>query len=193
MLLCSLEWRAKYGNPPASASAYPPRHGNGVNGHAGERIEQREDGLPNGSADIFEINVNPVRADLGKSLCKVRRAVVDDRIEVQFLRHLTAFVGASGDPDGLVSCPRNTRYFAGGQLAVFQGASEAPISESYGSSEQREKTAGVGGESGHAENAESGRYRRQRRIELAQSRTVESGVRPPSRLCQYDIPFDIPG
>ena len=26
--------------------------------------------------------------------------------------------------------PRNTRYFAGGQLAVFQGASEAPISES---------------------------------------------------------------
>src|ERR1700686_498158 len=41
----------------------------------------------------------------------------------------------------LVSCPRNTRYFAGGQLAVFQGASEAPISESYGSSEQRGKTA----------------------------------------------------
>ncbi len=30
---------------------------------------------------------------------------------------------------------------AGGQLAVFQGASEAPISESYGSSEQRGKTA----------------------------------------------------
>src|SRR3984957_210120 len=40
----------------------------------------------------------------------------------------------------LVSCPRNTRYFAGGQLAVFQGGpsrtgGEAPISESYGSSE----------------------------------------------------------
>ena len=30
---------------------------------------------------------------------------------------------------------------AAGQLAVFQGASEAPISESYGSSEQRGKTA----------------------------------------------------
>src|SRR6202040_4309156 len=41
----------------------------------------------------------------------------------------------------LVSCPRNTRYFAGGRLAVFQGASEAPISLSYGSSEQRGKTA----------------------------------------------------
>jgi hypothetical protein len=44
-----------------------------------------------------------------------------------------------------VSCPRNTRYFAGGQLAVFQGAVraglavEAPRSESYGSSEQRGK------------------------------------------------------
>src|SRR6202035_5397068 len=41
----------------------------------------------------------------------------------------------------LVSCPRNSRYIAGGQLAVFQGASEAPISESCGSSEQRGKTA----------------------------------------------------
>src|SRR5580704_7914706 len=41
----------------------------------------------------------------------------------------------------VVSCPRNSRYIAGGQLAVFQGASEAPISESYGSSEQRGKTA----------------------------------------------------
>ena len=46
----------------------------------------------------------------------------------------------------LVSCPRNTRYFAGGQLAVFQGGpsrtgGQAPISESYGSSEQRGKTA----------------------------------------------------
>jgi hypothetical protein len=31
--------------------------------------------------------------------------------------------------------------FAAGQLAVFQGASEVPISVSYGSSEQRGKTA----------------------------------------------------
>ena len=35
----------------------------------------------------------------------------------------------------------NNDDVAGGQLAVFQGASEAPISESYGSSEQRGKTA----------------------------------------------------
>jgi hypothetical protein len=46
-----------------------------------------------------------------------------------------------------VSCPRNTRYFAGDQLAVFQGAVraglavEAPRSESYGSSEQRGKNS----------------------------------------------------
>jgi hypothetical protein len=32
-------------------------------------------------------------------------------------------------------------HFAGGQLAVFQGANEAPLSESYGPSEQRRKTA----------------------------------------------------
>ena len=35
----------------------------------------------------------------------------------------------------------NNGDVAGGQLAAFQGASEAPISESYGSSEQRGKTA----------------------------------------------------
>jgi Protein of unknown function, DUF488 len=35
----------------------------------------------------------------------------------------------------------NNGDVAGGQLAVFQGASEAPISDSYGSSEQRGKTA----------------------------------------------------
>ena len=41
----------------------------------------------------------------------------------------------------LVSCPLNKRYIAGGRLAVFQGASEAPVCEPYGSSEQRGKTA----------------------------------------------------
>ena len=29
---------------------------------------------------------------------------------------------------GLVSCLRNNMYFAGGQLAVFQGANEVPLS-----------------------------------------------------------------
>ena len=35
----------------------------------------------------------------------------------------------------------NNGDVAGGQLAVFQGVSEAPISESYGSSDLRGKTA----------------------------------------------------
>jgi vitamin B12/bleomycin/antimicrobial peptide transport system ATP-binding/permease protein len=35
----------------------------------------------------------------------------------------------------ILSRPRSSRYFAGGQLAVFRRASEAPISASYGSSE----------------------------------------------------------
>jgi hypothetical protein len=35
----------------------------------------------------------------------------------------------------------NPLSFAAGQLTVFQGASEVPISVSYGSSEQRGKTA----------------------------------------------------
>ena len=35
----------------------------------------------------------------------------------------------------------NNGDVAAGQLAVFQGASEVPISDPYGSSEQRGKTA----------------------------------------------------
>ena len=45
----------------------------------------------------------------------------------------------------------NNGDVAGGQLAVFQGASEAPISESYGSSEQRGKTANWPGPQGNVE------------------------------------------
>ena len=51
-----------------------------------------------------------------------------------------------GNASALVSCRRNNMPFAGGQLAVFQGGpsrtgGKAPISESYGSSEQGGKTA----------------------------------------------------
>ena len=57
------------------------------------------------------------------------------------LRKLEAFVEDGGfrneceriklaNKQDLVSCPRNNRYIAGGQLAVFQSASEAPLSES---------------------------------------------------------------
>jgi len=42
--------------------------------------------------------------------------------------------------------------FAAGQLAVFQGASEAPLSESYRSSEQRRKQPTGPGPSGCVEN-----------------------------------------
>jgi hypothetical protein len=58
------------------------------------------------------------------------------------------FSGAVSRPDrgraevfGLVYRLLNPLSLAAGQLAVFQGASEVPISVSYGSSEQRGKTA----------------------------------------------------
>ena len=64
-----------------------------------------------------------------------------DEPQITPISQTTVTVGSEANLAQLVSCPRNTRYFAGGQLAVFQGASEAPLSESYGSSEQRGKTA----------------------------------------------------
>ena len=56
------------------------------------------------------------------------------------------------DVPDLVCCPINNMAFAVGQLAVFQGASEVPISGSYGSSEQRGKTATGHGPEGCDEN-----------------------------------------
>jgi hypothetical protein len=53
----------------------------------------------------------------------------------------------------------NPLSIAAGQLAVFQGASEVPISESYGSSEQRGKTANRDPESG-VENGSAASFRR---------------------------------
>ena len=70
-----------------------------------------------------------------------------DRILVLELRATALWTGTEFDLEGLIDLLRlvhrlaNNGDVAGGQLAVFQGASEAPISESYGSSEQRGKTA----------------------------------------------------
>jgi hypothetical protein len=87
----------------------------------------------------------------------------------------------------LVSCPRNTRYFAGGQLAVFQGASEAPISLSYGSSEAANRSVEV------ILGRVDGKRTRSRR---SSSGTIGSSARKPVHLfIQAVIPchrFSIP-
>jgi hypothetical protein len=61
--------------------------------------------------------------------------------------------------------------FAAGQLAVFQGASEVPISESYGSSEQRGKTANIA-----VEGVSRYRYSKISRFQVEMSPSNEVGL-----------------
>ena len=73
---------------------------------------------------------------------RLEKQPTDLRRRHHYMRDGTlAFATIPLDRSSLVSCPRNNMPFAGGQLAVFQGAIEAPVCESYGSSEQRGKTA----------------------------------------------------
>src|SRR4029077_20142802 len=52
----------------------------------------------------------------------------------------------------LVSCPRNNIYFAGGQLAVFQGANERPYLNHTGRESNAEKRPTGSGPKGCDEN-----------------------------------------
>jgi hypothetical protein len=67
----------------------------------------------------------------------------------------------------------NNGDVAGGQLAVFQGASEAPISESYGSNERKNSQTGPDPE-GCVENAPATR--------VARRFHIDSDMRPPRAL-----------
>ena len=74
----------------------------------------------------------------------------------------------------------NNGDVAGGQLAVFQGASEAPISESYGSSEsggrRTEKQPTGRGPEGCVENGPAAVRRLPDRLR------IDSDMRPPRAL-----------
>jgi hypothetical protein len=63
-------------------------------------------------------------------------------VEAGVQRRLQAFIDSGLRRIPLIGSVYDlTHRFAGGQLAVFQGANEVPLSESYGPSEQRRKTA----------------------------------------------------
>src|SRR5271165_2868937 len=104
-----------------------------LRGSKGARLKSRRTQQP-----FQGVSVARVVLDDGDGASACGRVCVHDPniANLQVTRYCTF-----GQFLSLVSCPRNSRYIAGGQLAVFQGASEAPISESYGSSEQRGKTA----------------------------------------------------
>src|SRR3546814_10729683 len=63
--------------------------------NAREVVEQRKHRIPDLAADILEIDVYALRAGRGKLRGKVRRLMIDDRVEPQFVAHARAFVRPS--------------------------------------------------------------------------------------------------
>jgi hypothetical protein len=72
--------------------------------HAGKRVEQRQHSLPNGAADVFEINIDPIRAGSCELFGKVRCTMIDSGIEAKFFENRAAFFRAASDADS--SCAR---------------------------------------------------------------------------------------
>src|SRR6185295_7753355 len=70
-----------------------------ANRHAREIIEQREYSVPNRTADIFEVNVDPLGASFFQLRCHIRRAVIDCRIEAELLHDVFALLFAACDTD----------------------------------------------------------------------------------------------
>ena len=68
-------------------------------GTRGERIEQRQHGLPDGAADILEVDIDALRACRRELFGKVRRPMVDGRVEAQLLGDVTALVRPAGNAD----------------------------------------------------------------------------------------------
>src|SRR5262249_58825123 len=69
--------------------------------HARKCVEQGQHGLPDGSPDVFEIDIDPVRAGSRELLGKVRRTMIDSGIEAKFFDDSAAFFGTAGDADRL--------------------------------------------------------------------------------------------
>jgi hypothetical protein len=66
--------------------------------HARKLVEQRQDGLPNSTSDVFEININPIWTCSCELFSKVSRMVIDGCIEAKFFDNRAAFFCAAPSP-----------------------------------------------------------------------------------------------
>src|SRR6516164_360365 len=67
--------------------------------HARKSVEQRQHSLPNGAADVFEIDIDPIRTGSLEFFGKARCTMIDGGIEAKFFDNRAAFFGAAGDAD----------------------------------------------------------------------------------------------
>ena len=75
--------------------------------------------MPNRAADIFEINIDPVRTGSSELFGEIRRAMIDGGVEAKFFHNGAAFFGAASG----AHCSR--------AAGLFYGKASLPLSHSH--------------------------------------------------------------
>ncbi|MCY1298223.1 hypothetical protein D9M70_476970 [compost metagenome] len=135
------------------------------------------------AADILEIAVDAFGARGGELLGEIRSAVIDRRIEAEHVANESALVRTTRNAD-------RARALDAGDLA--DGRADGAACGGHDDRLARLRLADrqqscIGGEAGHAQNAERGRQRCRRRIELAQVRTARQRIALPAGMGEHEI------
>src|SRR6516165_6705482 len=120
--------------------------------------------MPNRAADIFEINIDPVRTGSSELFGEIGRAMIDSDVEAKFFHNGAAFFGAASDDHCSRASHRselsNERTHRSACGCDYNGLARLRLTDQV---ETR-----VGGEARHAEHAEPRSNRSHGRVQLAQ-------------------------
>ena len=154
-----------------------------ADGNSRKGVEQREHRFEHRAADVFEIDVDPLRAGVLQFRREIGIAVIETVIEAEFILDVGALVLAAGDADrarALDACDladgRADRAGSGGDNYSLASLRLADIEQ-----------ARIRGHAGHTEHADSGRDRRDLGIDLGQALAVGDGVCLPAGARQHDV------
>ncbi len=135
-----------------------------ANGNAGEVVQQREKPHPrHGRRHSRNRRRCPLGQGLGELRRKIRCAVVQRRVEAEFIPHEGAFLRTAGDADGAGTLDL-------GDLADRRSHRTAGRRNDHGLARFRladGEQSDMGGEAGHSQHAKGGGDRRRLRIEFS--------------------------
>ncbi len=155
-----------------------------ADGHARERVEQRQNGVEDGTADVLEVDVDSLRAGGFQRLGEIRPSVVDARVEPELVHDIPALALAAGNPDRLASPGLGKLTHNGADRTRGRGDHHGLAGLRLPDVHQ----PGPGGHSGHPEHAQSRRDGCERRIEPPDASSVGKRRLLPSRVRFDDVP-----
>ena len=131
-----------------------------TDGHAGAGIEQRHHRLQHLATDVFEIDVDALRAGFGQSSGEVVTMMVDAGIEAELLHGELALRGAAGNAHHTAALQFRNLPHSGAHRA--RGRSHHHSFAGFGLAQIEQ--ANIGRQAGHAEHAQGPGSRGQLRV-----------------------------